>query len=207
MAFEEFKDNYEKTYKNRIEEPLPEKTDESAFSEFKKNYESNKKNEETFFGRGIARTGARAVETVLKAGEFVNQATPLEIVKNQISKHFNTEKQKKPSELVRENLSRATEGYTEPQSPSEQKYDEAVELFTNLALPTPGVRFKTAEGLLRAWLGTGAGIGAEELTKILGGGETAQVIAKTIFSIIPMIFKGQLNPNEKEIKKISWCFR
>lgn len=99
---------------------------------------------------------------------------------------------------IKKKIEDLSEGFLTPQTPGEEKYEEALELLTALATPGPGGKIKP----IRALLGTALGMGAKELAQSTGQSSGVQEAAKFITSLIPLIAEGKIKPTSEEAKKL-----
>lgn len=99
---------------------------------------------------------------------------------------------------IKQQIEDLSKGYLTPQTPGEEKYEEALELLTALAMPGPGGKVKP----IRALLGAALGMGAKEVAQSTGQSEGVQEAAKFITSLIPLIAEGKIKPTTQEAKKL-----
>lgn len=85
-----------------------------------------------------------------------------------------------------------------PETEGEAKYEEALELGSSLL--GPGGKHKLLNKLVRAGIGTAAGMEAKDIAKGYDLSQTSQEWAKTIASAIPMIVGGKLSISSPESK-------
>lgn len=85
-----------------------------------------------------------------------------------------------------------------PETEIEREQEEAVELGSSLL--GPGGKHKLASKLVRAGLGTAAGMGAKKLTKGMNFDPSTQEFIKTVSAAIPMIVGGKLDLSTPESK-------
>lgn len=87
---------------------------------------------------------------------------------------------------------------TAPRTAGEEKAEDIIGTFVDLAMPLPGEKLKVGAHLVRPILGTAAGEAAQYGAEALGQ-EKQKGWVKAIAQVIPMVVGGKLKPTEKEM--------
>jgi hypothetical protein len=91
---------------------------------------------------------------------------------------------------------------TVPRTAGEEKAEEVIGTFADLALPLPGEKLKFGANLIRPILGTAAGEAAEYGAETLNLSDKQKGWAKAIAQAIPMVVSGKLKPTDKELGEL-----
>jgi hypothetical protein len=89
-----------------------------------------------------------------------------------------------------------------PRTPGEEKYEDVLGTFTDIAMPIPGKKLELGANLIRPLLGTAAGEAAGYGAELQNLPEGAKQAAKVVAQIIPMVVGGKLTPTTEEAKDL-----